>query len=154
MPKPNRNDTTVQPRLARAKWQAARPQAILSTVPKAMAAQAPRWLTTRDNPMLERKTVQASSIKHLGEASSRRCFRPRGPLPMVPRMRAPPLNSLPIIRVDARRAMRSLNTKAAWGSPTTLVGVVVPLETDNQLCRAASAAAASGSLVRPGWRGG
>ena len=154
MPKPSRSDTTVQLRLARAKWRSTRPQAILGMVPKAVEAQEPRWLTTRGNPMLERKAVQASSIKHLGEASLRRCFRPRGPLLKVPRMRAPPLNSLPTIRVDARRAMRSLNTKAAWGSPTTLVGVVVPLETDNQLCRAASAAAASGSLVRPGWRGG
>ena len=94
--------------------------------------------------MLERKAVQASSIKHLGEASPRWRFRPRRPLLKVPRMRAPPLNSLPTIRVDARRAIRSLTTEAARGSPTTLVGVVVPLETDDQLRRSMAAIAAPG----------
>ena len=45
---------------------------------------------------------------------------------MVPMMCTPPLNSLPTIRVDARRAMRSKTLGTAWGSPTSLVGVDVP----------------------------
>ena len=50
---------------------------------------------------------------------------------MVPRMHTPSLNSLPAIKVDARRAMCSLTSDTAWGSPTSLAGVVVPLETDD-----------------------
>ena len=73
---------------------------------------------------------------------------------MVPRMRAPLHNSLPAIRVNARRAMHSLTPDTAWGSPTSLVAVVVPLETDDQLCRSAPMVAAPGMLVRPGWRRG
>ena len=73
---------------------------------------------------------------------------------MVPMMCAPPLNSLPTIRFDARRTMHCQAPDTACGSPTNLVGVVVPLEADNQLRHAAPAAAASGTLVRPGWRGG
>ena len=73
---------------------------------------------------------------------------------MVSRMRTPPLNSLPAIMVDARRAMCSLTSDTAWGSLTSLVRVVVPLEADDQLRHAAPAAAAPGTLVRPGWRGG
>ena len=153
MPKSNRSNTTVQLRLALPKW-ATRPQAILGTVPKAVAAQAPRWLTARSNLMLERKAVQASSIKHLGEASLRRRIRPRRPFPQVSRMCAPPLNSLPAIRVDARRAMCSLTPDTAWGSPTSLAGVVVPLETDDQLHRSVPAAAVSGTLVLLEWRRG
>ena len=126
MPKPRRSDTTVQPSLGRAELRATRLHAILGTVPKTVATQAPRWLTTRSNPMLEGKAVQASSIEHLGEALPRQCFRLRRPLPMVLRMSTPPLNSLPAIRVDARRAMRSKTLGTAWGSPTSLVGVDVP----------------------------
>ena len=70
MPRPSRNDTTAQLRLTRAKWRATRPQAVLGTVPKAVVTQAPRRLTTRNNPMLEEKAIQTSSIEHLGEASS------------------------------------------------------------------------------------
>ena len=73
---------------------------------------------------------------------------------MVPRMRAPPLNSLPTIRVDARRAMCSLTPDTARGSPTSLVGVVVPQETNDQLRRSAPAVAAPGTLVHPRWRRG
>jgi hypothetical protein len=154
MPKPRRSDTTVQPSLGRAELRATRPHAILGMVPKSVAMQAPRWLTTRSNLMLEGKAVQASSIEHLGEASPRRRFRPRRPLPMVPRMRTPPLNSLPAIRVDARKAMCSLTPDTAWGSPTSHAGVVVPLETDDQLRRSAPAVVAPGTLVRLGWRRG
>jgi len=153
MPKSNRSNTTVQLRLALPKW-ATRPQAILGTVPKAVAAQAPRWLTARSNLMLERKAVQASSIKHLGEASLRRRIRPRRPFPQVSRMCALPLNSLPAIRVDARRAMRSKTLGTAWGSLTSLVGVVVPQETDDQFRLSAPAAAVPGTNVRPGRRKG
>ena len=154
MPKPSRSDPTVQPRLARAKWRTTRPQAILGTVPKAVAAQAPRRLTTRSNPMFEGKAVQASSIELLGEASSRRCIRLRGPLPMVPRMRAPPLNSLPAVRVNARRETHIVTPDTARGSPTSPVRVVVPPETDDQLRHSAPAVASPGTLVRPGWRRG
>ena len=122
MPKSSRSNTTVQLRLARARWRTTRPQAILGMVSKAVEAQAPRWLTTRSNPMLEGKAVQASSIEHLGEVSPRRRFRPRRPLPMVPMMCTPPLNSLPTIRIDARRAMRCQTPDTACGSPTNLVG--------------------------------
>jgi hypothetical protein len=52
-------------------WQATRPQVILGTVPEAVVAQAPRWLTTLSNSMLERNAVQASSIELLREASPR-----------------------------------------------------------------------------------
>ena len=154
MPKPSRNDTTVQLRLTRAKWRATRPQAVLGTVPKAVATQALRWLTTRSNPMLEGKAVQASSVEHLGEASPWWRFRPRRLLPMVPRMLVPPLNSLPAIRVDARKVMRSLVPDTAWGSLTNLMGVVVPPKAVDQLRCSASAVPAPGTLVRPGWRRG
>ena len=120
MPRPRRSDTTVQPSLGRVELRATRPHAILGTVPKTVATQAPRWLMTRSNLMLEGKAVQASAIEHLGKASPRlhiRLRRPhirlRRPLPMVPRMSAPPLNLLPAIRVDARRAMRSLTPDMA-----------------------------------------
>ena len=73
---------------------------------------------------------------------------------MVPRMRAPPLNSLPTIRVDARRAMHTKTLGTTWGSPTSLVGVVVPQETDDQLHRSAPAAAVPGTLVHLEWRRG
>ena len=73
---------------------------------------------------------------------------------MVPRMCTLPLNSLLAIRVDARRVMCSLTPDTAWGSPTSLAGVVVPLETDDQLRRSATANAAPGTLVRPRWRRG
>jgi len=70
--------------------------------------------------MLEGKAVQASAIEHLGKASPRLHIRLRRPLLMVPRMSALPLNSLPAIRVDARRAMRSLTPGTARGSPTII----------------------------------
>ena len=73
---------------------------------------------------------------------------------MVPRMRAPPLNSLPAIRVDTRRVMCSLTPDTAWGILTIRVGVVAPLETNDQLGHSAPAVTASGTLVRPGWRRG
>ena len=73
---------------------------------------------------------------------------------MVPRIRAPSLNSLPTIRIGARRAMLSLTPDTAWGSPTSLVGVVVPQETDDQFRRSAPAAAVPGTHVRPGRRKG
>ena len=73
---------------------------------------------------------------------------------MATRMRAPPLNSLPAIRVYARRAMRSKTLGKAWGSPTSLVGVVVLQETDDQLHRSAPAAAVPGTLVHLEWRRG
>jgi hypothetical protein len=73
---------------------------------------------------------------------------------MVPRMRTPPLNSLPAIMVDTRRAMFSLTSDTAWGSLTCRVRVVVLLEADVQLCRSVPANAALGPLVRPGWRRG
>ena len=73
---------------------------------------------------------------------------------MVPRMRMLPLNSLPAIRLDARRAMCSLTPDTAWGSPTSLAGVVVPLETDDQLRHSAPATMLPGMPVRLGWRRG
>jgi hypothetical protein len=69
-------------------------------------------------------------------------------------MSVPPLNSLPAIWVDARRAMRSLTPDMAWGSPTSLVCVVVPPKTDDQLRRSALEVAAPRMLVRLGWRRG
>jgi hypothetical protein len=42
----------------------------------------------------------------------------------------------------------------AWGRPTSLVGVVVPLETDDQLRRSMAAIAAPRVLVCPRWRRG
>jgi len=104
--------------------------------------------------MLEGKAVQASSIEHLGEASPRRRIRLRRPFPKVPTMRAPPLNSLPAIRVDTRRVMCSLTPDTAWGIPTSCVGVVAPLETNDQLGHSAPAAAVPGTLVHPEWRRG
>ena len=73
---------------------------------------------------------------------------------MVPRMLVPPLNSLPAIRVDARKVMRSLVPDTAWGSLTNLMGVVVPPKAVDQLRCYASAVPAPGTLVRPGWRRG
>ena len=73
---------------------------------------------------------------------------------MVPMMCMPPLNSLPTIRVDARRAMHCQAPDTACGSPTNLVRMVVPLEADDQLYRSIPANAALGPLVRPGWRRG
>ena len=131
MHKPRRSDTTVQPSLGRVELRATRLHTILGTVLKTVATQAPRWLTTRSNPMLEGKAVQASSIKLLGEALPRQRSRPMRPLPMVPRMRAPPLNSLPAVRVNMRRAMRIMTPDTARGSPTSPVRVVVPPETDD-----------------------
>ena len=73
---------------------------------------------------------------------------------MVPMMCTPPLNSLPAIRVDARKAMCSLTPDMAWGSPTSHAGLVVPLETDDQLRRSAPVVATSRMLVCPWWRRG
>ena len=50
--------------------------------------------------------------------------------------------------------MCSLTPDTAWGILTIRVGVVAPLETNDQLGHSAPAVTASGTLVRPGWRGG
>ena len=72
------------------------------------------------------------------------------PLPMVPRMHAPPLNSLPAVRVNARRATRIVTPDTARGSPTSPVRVVVPPKTDDQLRRPAPAVAALGMMCEFG----
>jgi hypothetical protein len=71
--------------------------------------------------MLEGEAVQASSIELLWEASSWWRFELRR---SVPRMRTPPHNFLPFSMVDGRRVTCHLTLSTAWGSPTSLVGMV------------------------------